>query len=115
MDRTSIDLLKIFASRKSLSLNQIGAILNRDCLIICEPINYLLKLGFLRIEPEYASLKELSNDGPISLDCPLEITFAGRVALENVRKQLKEKRTESTRYWITTAIAIAAFIKSFFF
>ena len=38
------------------------------------------------------------------------ITASGRVALENEHAQKRRRRKEDIRYWITTAIAIAALI-----
>lgn len=40
------------------------------------------------------------------------ITPAGRVALSDYREQMSVRRHESIRYWITTAIAVAALIVS---
>jgi len=40
------------------------------------------------------------------------ITDEGRIALQDHYTEQKHRRTESIRYWITTAIAIAALIIS---
>lgn len=45
----------------------------------------------------------------------VDITELGLDYLLYVGRKTKEKRTEWLRYTITTAIAVAAFIKSFFF
>lgn len=43
------------------------------------------------------------------------ITAIGRVAFEEARDSRKNKKHEWIRYGITTLIALAAFVKSFFF
>lgn len=115
MDKTSISLLKVYLERTTLTLHQLAAILNQDYLSLAEPINYLRKKGFLRVEQNYATMNTYTADGLISPDTPLEITVEGKIALEGKQKLSKTKRIESIRHWITTAIAVAAFIKSFFF
>ncbi|GAC42779.1 hypothetical protein [Paenibacillus popilliae] len=80
-----------------------------------EPVGYLRKKGYLRIESNHAAFKKLTKDSPVSPDTPLEITFEGKIVLESEHKLSKAKRNEWIRYIITTTIATAAFIKSFFF
>lgn len=45
----------------------------------------------------------------------IQIEDAGITYFEDYLEIVRRRRIESIRYWITTAIAVAAFIKSFFF
>lgn len=115
MDKLSITILKIYLDRPSLSLHQLSAILNVDSLTLSEPVDYLRKRGYLRIESNHAATNTLIDKSSITLNTPLEITFEGKMALDAEQKLLKTKRNEWIRYIITTAIALSAFVKSFFF
>ena len=69
-------------------------------------------------------IEALRTDGLISRSMGVQngehvgsytISDAGLFALEKSSRADKRERVENLRYWITTAIAVAAFIKSFFF
>lgn len=115
MNKMSFVILNLYMQRQCLTLNQLGAIMNIDCLLLSEPVNYLRNKGYLRINPTSAVLENLTSDGPIGIDVLLEITYEGKIALESEQKLSRTKRLEWLRYIITTFIAAAAFIKSFFF
>lgn len=115
MDKTSLEILKIYATRAWLDISQLSAILNRDPDQLFEVVSFLRKQDYLRVEPNHALLEDIKSGDPISSRDPLEITFKGKAALESEQKISKEKRNEWIRYWITTVIALAAFVKSFFF
>ena len=44
---------------------------------------------------------------------PLKISSKGKAYIENLKMQEKQIRKNTKRYWITTAVAIIALIKSF--
>ena len=115
MDKTSLEILKLFSTRAWLDVSQLSAILNRDPDQLFEVVSFLRKQDYLRVESNHAFLEDIKSEDPISSRDPLEITFKGKAALESENKVSKEKRNEWIRYWITTAIALAAFVKSFFF
>lgn len=115
MDKQSKLILKIYSTRRYLDISQLSAIMNQYSGDLYEIVAFLRKKEFLRIDPNYASLNHLSNDAPVSVQVPLEITFKGKAALEEEQKLSREERNEWVRYWITTVIALAAFIKSFLF
>lgn len=115
MNELAITILKIYLDRTSLSLSQLSAIMNKDVYSLSEPISYLRKNNYLRIESNHATLKKLTSNSVIDSKTPLQITFEGKIVLESEAKISKAKRNEWIRYTITTAIAVAAFIKSFFF
>lgn len=69
-------------------------------------------------------IEDLRVDGLISRGAGMQngelvgtytISDAGLFALEESSHAKNRERVENLRYWITTAIAVAAFIKSFFF
>ena len=115
MDTMSREILELFSKRNCLTLSQLSAILGIDWMTLAEPINYLRKLSYLRFEPNHASLNDLASDSPISMDDPLVITFEGRAAMEQDGQNRRRVKYTEFRAWMTLAIALAAFIKSFFF
>ena len=115
LDNTSLNLLKIYDSRHTLSCNQLGAILDADPVEVAQYVIELRNKGFLRIEPNYAISKSLDKDSLFGINAPLQITLDGKAELDMAQKISHEKKVEWIRYWITTSIAVAAFIKSFFF
>lgn len=115
MDDYSFAVLKLYATRRSLTLDQLSAILNRSPLDCVEPIAFLRKEGFLRIEPNYALLHGSPEDSSLTPRTPIEITFEGKAALEAETKSRRQLTFNEIRAWITAIIAVAAFIKSFFF
>lgn len=113
IDKTSLNLLKIYNSRYSLSCNQLGAILDASPGEVAKYVIGLRDKGFLCIAPNYAN--PLDKDSHLGINTPLQITLDGKAELDMAEKLSHEKKVESIRYWITTGIAVAAFIKSFFF
>ncbi len=115
MDDYSLAILKLFSARRSLSLIQLSAVLNRTPLECAEPVAYLREQGFLRIESNHALSHDLDADASLHMDTPIQITFEGKAALEAEIKARRHLTFNELRAWITLGIAIAAFIKSFFF
>lgn len=113
MDSTSLQILKIYQSRQSLTTQQLAIVMNADPYFLSEPVLLLLKQNYLRPEPNYVASHTVV--AAPSLDTPLEITFLGKAAIENEKRLSKKERNDLIRYSITTAIAVASFIKSFFF
>lgn len=115
MDDYSLSVLKLYQSRSSLTLNQLSAVLNKSWLDISAPVLYLRREGYLSVEPNHATLHNIDAGDPISPDTPLVISFEGKGALEAELKARKHLSFNEIRAWITLAIAILAFFKSFFF
>ena len=67
--------------------------------------------GYLEMEPNYTML----HGADFTLRVPFRITFKGRAALEAEQKSRLSFKQNEFRAWVTLAIALAAFIKSFFF
>lgn len=110
MDGTTLEFLKLFNERNSLSLSDLAAILNADAFNLTGPINYMLEQNYIKIDPNISAIE----GDYLTLDKQLEITYYGRITLNTELKSIKKYKYIEFRAWITLAIAIAAFIKSFF-
>jgi|GluameStandDraft_1065615.scaffolds.fasta_scaffold106863_2 predicted transcriptional regulator of viral defense system len=115
MDDFSFSILKAYQSRKILSLQQLSAVLNLDWRQLVEAITFLRKQGYLRINHEYVITNEMQQDSVISIDTPIEITYAGESAFSIEQQARKHLKFNEIRAWTTAIVAAAAFIKSFFF
>ena len=105
-------VLKTYKSRDCLTLSQLSAIYNRSIFDVAEPVSYLRKQKFIRIESNYALLHELTEDSLIDPDTPLEITLEGKAALEAEIKDRHRFRFNELRAWITLGIAGTALVIS---
>lgn len=112
MDNYSFSVLKTYKSRSSLTLSQLSAIYNQSIFDVVEPVSYLRKQKFIRIESNHAVLHDFTEESPIDPDTPLEITFAGKAALEAEIKSRRRLTFNELRAWITLAIAVVALIIS---
>ena len=115
MDSFSLKILKTYNSRSCLTLSQLSAIYDMSPFTLAEYVTHLRRKSYIRIESNHAVLHELNSDSLIDPDTPLEITIDGKEAIESANQLDKQRRNDLIRYIITTAIAVAAFIKSFFF
>lgn len=115
MNESTFQILQIFASRTSLNLSQLEAILNRDLLEIAAPVAYLREQGYLKKVSYSVETGMGCSSDPISPTDMLQLTYEGRVALENEIKERKRFKYGEIRAWITAIIAVLAFMKSFFF
>ena len=107
LDNVSFELLKLYSRRKQLSAQDISAITNTDVRTIYESVQYLVDKNYLR------ACITVRDMGMFNL--PYRITFEGLIALEGSQKHRKDYIFNEFRAWVTLAIALAAFIKSFFF
>ena len=111
MDDTSYKLLKLYSKRDHITLADLSAIYNTDWDYWGAPVDYLIKNGYLQINPTYVIL----HGGDFTSKAPIEITFHGKVHLEQECKNRWTFKFNEFRAWVTLIIAIAAFVKSFFF
>lgn len=111
MDESTLSLLTVFKNRSSLSLIELAAILNCDSLSLTDPVHYIMDKGYIRIGMTTESLE----GNTISLHTPLEITYLGRIAINQALKDKRNFKFNEFRAWATLIIALIAFIKSFFF
>lgn len=78
---------------------------------------YLYENGFENPDELRQTVDILCSMGYITQDNlhGIQLTFLGKCYFEREADKSREKRVENIRYIITTSIALAAFIKSFFF
>lgn len=115
MDSKSLKLLRIYDSRTSLTIEQLSAVVNESQFDILEYVARLCSKKLLRVEPSYAEIHGIIANSQITVDTPLQITVDGKEAIEDADRMNRQRRCDMIRYIITTGIALAAFIKSFFF
>lgn len=111
MDDTIFELLKCFSERGSLSAEKLAAIYNTDYLDYGEPLSLMLKNGYIIKDDPF----EKYPDDLIYPECHYKITFQGKAALSEEYKNRKKFKYGEIRAWLTLLIALAAFIKSFFY
>lgn len=111
MDNSTLSILQIFKNRTSLTLSQLSAILNIDALTLSDSIAYMRNLDYIEISGSY----RLLHGDDLTVDAPLEVTHLGLIAIEQELKSRKRFKYVEFRAWVTLVIAVAAFIKSFFF
>ena len=107
MDNVSYQLLKLYSTRNQLSAQDIAAIANSDVRIVYQNVQYLADQKYLR---DCIVVRETGM-----FNKPYQIDHIGRIALEEEQKNRRHRTFSEIRAWITLAIALAAFIKSFFF
>jgi predicted transcriptional regulator len=107
MDDVSFELLKLYAKRKQLSAQDISAICNIEARVIFESIQYLAN-------KEYLNPCIIAHETTM-FNIPYQITHEGRIVLEDTKKRRHHFIFNEIRAWITLVIAVAAFIKSFFY
>lgn len=112
MDDYSFSVLKLYRSRSFLTLSQLSAMLNRSWFDVAEPVLYLKREGYLKVEPNHAALHDIKADDPIDAHTPIVISFEGKAALEAETKARKQHSFNEFRAWFTLAIAVIALIVS---
>ena len=110
MDSTSLEVLRCFTERSSLSISGLSVICNKKPHILVPYFKYLYDSGF--IEPDRQSADQSTE---IKLHSMFRITGAGKGELESIKQQERTKKLKELRAWLTLAISLAAFIKSFIF
>lgn len=111
MDELTYNLLLLIKDRSSLSLRNMSIILKSDASSLCVPIEYLLSIGYI----ERNNIDVIDSDQDLTLDTSFKITYKGIIAASKYKKDIRNYIFSEFRAWVTLAIAILAFIKSFFF
>ena len=105
----SIDLLKRFQQNNGvLTIKQIEEITK----IHIEAIELNPFVRDLDGYIEQVSTEKFDDSGFELFEDKMRITLKGRAYLEGLSNNLRKEKKESTRYWITTSIAIVAIIIS---
>ena len=105
MDRKTLSLLQLIANRESASMSDIDFVLGDSPLSSFEPIQWLLTNGYI---------EHLGGDNDMSPESTFCVTHKGKMYLNNRNDLDKKTFWKEFRAWFTLAIALAAFIKSFF-
>lgn len=112
MDNLSFNVLKEFAIRQSMSLLQLDAVMNANTIDVLYSLWQRNYVAADDCDPHYP---ECNEEKLLYPTMPFHITFEGRAALEEETKSRKSFQYNEFRAWLTLAIALAAFVKSFFF
>jgi len=67
MDEFSLKILMKYRTRKSLTLTQLGAILNQSPVDLAQYVLRLMEKSYLHIEPIYAQMHDPDPDGLIGV------------------------------------------------
>lgn len=97
-------ILQLLHGRGPLTPDEIYLLTNKSGPWLYSGIAYLREKGLVD-----ADLPEVEEAiGGVSPDTKISITQSGEEALYDCREARQQKQLESTRYWITTGIALAA-------
>lgn len=111
MTKKSEEILRLYASYDSLSLTDLCKLFKVPLTSVSSNLRWLFQRGY--IEPADPN-RPLVN-GMYTVSAPLRITEFGRDTLESKRERRRSYMMNEIRAWITLAIAVAAFVKSFFY
>ena len=110
MHKLTHKILTLFQKRDILNLQQLAAILNMDELNIVENVLWLKKEEYIRcIEFD----KEDLNPDSIGMLDQYQITLKGKAYLSECHRNKLNKFWSEFRAWMTLAISLAAFIRTF--
>ena len=111
MDDKTLAFLKLYKSKnKPLSLSDLTVITDVPHSSFISNIVWLLKNGYLEVDPGYSVL----HGDSLSPKAKLIITQDGIIEIDRLSKAQMKHKFNEIRAWITLAISVAAFIKSFF-
>ncbi len=109
MDDITFSFLKVFNEHHSLNINEYSLLLKIDRVHSTEVIQDLLQKNYIK---DTFSEQESEN---LSLHSRFCITYNGMRALILYKKERHRHILLEIRNWASLIIALAAFIKSFFF
>lgn len=112
MDSYSLRILAEYVKHKSLTLVQLGAILDQSSVDLAQYVLRLMEKSLLEIERNYALMNKPSPEGVIGVDVPLVLTIDGRELLEAEARKEKERRKARRHRIINTVIAVLSLIVS---
>ncbi len=110
MNSTSLAVLRCFTERTSLSVSDLSVICNKSVHLFVPHFKYLLQNGFIEPDPQATD-----QSTEVKLRSKFCITLAGKDELENIKQREHAAKLKEIRAWLTLAISLAAFIKSFIF
>lgn len=105
MDKDTLSILQLIANREFVSVSDLDFILNDSLLSSGEFLEWLLDHGYI---------KHYDGDTGMSPESMFCVTHKGKMYLNNRNDLDRKSFWKEFRAWFTLAIALAAFIKSFF-
>lgn len=109
MDENLYKLLKLIDKKESVSEDTLSNTIRLSKDDCAKMTDYLNSLGYIDISDDWVFADRASE-----CNSYYSITQSGKVALFMYSKNKKINFWKEFRAWITLAIAVAAFIKSFF-
>lgn len=109
MDKQAYHLLKIISKYKEVHISSLIKLLNKDKDEIYDYFEHLTDVGYIGVVPN------VNTEYDKSIDEEVYITTAGKIVLNNHLKDKHIMFLKELRNWFSLLIALAAFIKSFFF
>lgn len=108
VDKFSLELLRLFYKRETLSLNDLAAIYDVNFFSFAKPIDYLIAIGYLEIDTNYAII----HGSDLTPESPIILTQKGKIALESELTNRRIFIFTEFRAWFTLAIAVISLIVS---
>ena len=108
MDDIIFELLNCFSKRNNLSAEKLGVIYNTDYLEFGGPLSLMIEKEYLTKDDPF----EKYPDDLIYPECHYQITFKGKIALSEERKNRKRFKHSEFRAWVSLFIAGIALIVS---
>lgn len=105
MDRKTLSLLQLIASRESASMSDVDFVFGDSSLSSYEPMQWLLINGYI---------EHVGGENDMSPESMFCVSHKGKMYLNNRNDLDKKTFWKEFRAWFTLVIALAAFIKSFF-
>lgn len=107
MDESTLNILRLYSERDSLSLHDLSVLMNCSVTAFSSQVRWLFENGYLEVSYCFSGVKS-----EYTVSTKLRITQDGRNYLSQHRMQIRNHRINEMRAWITLGIAAAAFILS---
>lgn len=108
MDKFTFQILSLYDQRYELSISDLSTILDCSLEYAANPVSWLYEKGFIEKGTDF-------DDCDFTVSTKFRISHEGKIQLANYCDKNKQHFFNEVRAWITVAIAVAAFVKSFFF
>ena len=106
MDKYTLFILELIDDREHVSVSDLDFVLNLPMNASADPLEWLLEKGYIQY---------VYGTSDMSPEAMFSTTYEGKVYLRNRKASDTRDARKEFRAWMTLAIALAAFIKSFFF
>lgn len=114
MDDFLLLVLEKFKKSSPIAIDQLSCVFDKTVDDCADVVLHLRKLGYLKIEQNYANLHGMSQESLIGYQTPLVITLEGKMAITQEKRSRRKLLFDGIRAWATLAIAFAALLVSLF-